>query len=387
MKKVPELRLKGFEEEWKRKHFCDGVNLFGGLTYSPKDISNERATLVLRSSNVQDGKIILLDNVFVNKNIVNTENVAPGDIIMVVRNGSANLLGKHAVIQNFMENTVIGAFMVGIKTMEPFFFNALLNTTIFFKEIAKNQGATINQITNGNLRMLDFYMPDEYEQQSIGNFFQALDNLLAEQQNKLENLQKVKKSMLSKMFPKEGQKVPEIRFKGFDGDWEEKTLETLTLVIKGEQINKNRLSVIGKYYVLNGGTEPSGYTETFNTNENTISISEGGNSCGFVYYNRTKFWSGGHNFTLQNVSINNEYLYAYLKSIENNIMAKRVGSGLPNIQKKTLQILNIFYPISQSEQQLIALYFIYLDNLISEQYYRLDKLRHIRYFFLNKMFV
>jgi type I restriction enzyme S subunit len=54
---------------------------------------------------------------------------------------------------------------------------------------------------------------------------------------------------------------------------------------------------------------------------------------------------------------------AYLKSIENNIMAKRVGSGLPNIQKKTLQILNIFYPISQSEQKLIALYFVYLDNL------------------------
>ena len=66
---------------------------------------------------------------------------------------------------------------------------------------------------------------------------------------------------------------------------------------KGTQINKSALSNKGPYYVMNGGIVPSGYYDLYNTNANTISISEGGNSCGYVQYNYTPFWSGGHCYT------------------------------------------------------------------------------------------
>ena len=79
---------------------------------------------------------------------------------------------------------------------------------------------------------------------------------------------------------------------------EEHSLSELAEIIKGQQINGSELSESGKYYVMNGGIAPSGYYDSYNTEANTISISEGGNSCGYVQYNSSEFWSGGHCYTL-----------------------------------------------------------------------------------------
>ena len=104
---------------------------------------------------------------------------------------------------------------------------------------------------------------------------------------------------------------------------------------------------------MNGGVEPSGYYTNFNTPEDTISISEGGNSCGYVQYNTSPFWSGGHCYTLLNPKVDPHYLYHYLKAHEADIMKLRIGSGLPNIQKKDLAQFNV-PSIDLSEQQHIA---------------------------------
>ena len=120
----------------------------------------------------------------------------------------------------------------------------------------------------------------------------------------------------------------------------------------------------GAYYVLNGGKDPSGFTNSFNTNENTISISEGGNSCGYVCYNTQKYWSGGHNYTLTSLKIESMYLYSYLKKNEEIIMSMRVGSGLPNIQKTSLLDYVIRYP-SIEEQTIIGVFFEKIDALIT----------------------
>ena len=90
---------------------------------------------------------------------------------------------------------------------------------------------------------------------------------------------------------------------------------------------------------MNGGITPSGYYDDYNTPAGTISISEGGNSCGFVQYNETPFWSGGHCYTLHKTGderILYKFLYHFLKSKQEDIMALRIGSGLPNIQKKDI---------------------------------------------------
>lgn len=196
---VPEIRFKGFSDAWEQRKLTEFVDFFSGLTYTPNDVQ-ENGTLVLRSSNVSNGEIVDADNVYVNPQVVNSENVKVGDIIVVVRNGSRSLIGKHAQIKAFMPNTVIGAFMTGIRSECPEFTSALLNTSRFEEEIAMNMGATINQITGYMFSKMEFKIPCLGEQKKIGAYFSSLDNLITLHQRKLEKLKQIKQSMLNNMF-------------------------------------------------------------------------------------------------------------------------------------------------------------------------------------------
>ena len=196
---VPEIRLDGFEGEWKIKELGEVIKFYSGLTYKPSDVLSS-GTLVLRSSNVREGELIYIDNVFVDPGIVNCENVKLGDIVVVVRNGSRDLIGKHALIKSEMPNTVIGAFMTGIRCDNPEFINALLDTKMFIYEINRNLGATINQITTGNFKKMKFYFPLTDEQQAIGSYFSNLDHLIVAHQEKISQLETLKKRLLHDMF-------------------------------------------------------------------------------------------------------------------------------------------------------------------------------------------
>ena len=196
---VPEIRFKGFTDAWEQRKLDEFVSFFNGLTYSPKDIRST-GTLVLRSSNVKDGEVVDADNVYVDPAVVDSENVRDGDIIVVVRNGSRALIGKHAEIKGSKPHTVIGAFMTGIRSEHPSFLNALLNTPHFDKEVEMNMGATINQITGYMFSKMEFMVPSPAEQDAIGEYFKQLDNLITLHQRKLEKLKNIKKSMLEKMF-------------------------------------------------------------------------------------------------------------------------------------------------------------------------------------------
>ena len=171
------LLLKLLHNDWEQRKFPEFVSFFNGLTYTPDDVQ-ETGTLVLRSSNVKNGEVVDADNVYVSDKVVTSENVQEGDIIVVVRNGSRALIGKHAQIKASMPNTVIGAFMSGIRSEHSSFINALLDTSAFENEIAKNMGATINQITGYMFSKMEFMIPSEEEQQKIGEYFSNLDNLI-----------------------------------------------------------------------------------------------------------------------------------------------------------------------------------------------------------------
>ncbi|EOS7999300.1 restriction endonuclease subunit S [Enterococcus hirae] len=198
--KVPEIRFPGFTGDWEQRKLENLTNFFSGLTYSPNNVQNN-GTLVLRSSNVKNNVIVSADNVYVSNEVATSEHVQVGDVIVVVRNGSRSLIGKHAYIKHEMINTVIGAFMTGLRSPSPKFLNALLDTQQFNVEIQKNLGATINQITTGEFKKMQFTVPtDEDEKEKIGSFFQELDDTIALHQRKLDLLKETKKGFLQKMF-------------------------------------------------------------------------------------------------------------------------------------------------------------------------------------------
>lgn len=165
-------------------------------------------------------------------------------------------------------------------------------------------------------------------------------------------------------------------------------LSEICKISKGKQINGDFLSEKGKYYVMNGGTEPSGYYYNYNVEANTISISEGGNSCGYVQFNTTPFWSGGHCYTIQNIvrGVDNLYLYHYLKSKEDAIMKLRIGSGLPNIQKKDLAMFKIKIPLAE-QQKTISTFLSSLERKTEIEEHILNAIQKEKLYLLQHMFI
>lgn len=113
-------------------------------------------------------------------------------------------------------------------------------------------------------------------------------------------------------------------------------LKDITSFDKGKQINGDKLISDGKYDYLNGGTKPSGKWNEYNTNGNTIAVSEGGNSCGYVNFMNNPFWCGAHCYYLYDIKCNIKYLYYALKSQQDRIMKLRSGACMPNIKKSDL---------------------------------------------------
>ena len=187
------------------------------------------------------------------------------------------------------------------------------------------------------VKNLSFYFPSLDEQNKISKLIVLIEERIETQNKIIEQLQSLIKGIYDKTFA---------NFSKYQ------TLSAICKIQKGQQINGEELSEFGEYYVMNGGIDPSGYYDKYNTMPNTISISEGGNSCGYIQFNTVPFWSGGHCYTLQgiNTEYNTQFVYHYLKSQEKEIMALRIGSGLPNIQKKDLEKFSI--PVLPLETQI-----------------------------------
>lgn len=381
----PSLRFKEFTDNWKQ--------------YIIADLLEERNTQVAQSVEyplmafvayygvVEKGerynREFLVNDIY-GKKYKQTEK---GDFIYSSNNLETGSIGLNkygkAVISPvysiFKPTNISDSNFIGFAFQRKKFINSMIKW---------RQGVIYGQwkIHEKDFLNIETLAPTKKEQIKIGDFFSNIDDRISLQQQKVDRLTNIKKSLLQKMFPKNGQNTPEIRFKDFDEAWGQQDLASCALLNKGSQLSKKDMLAEGTYYVLNGGINPSGFTNEYNTNENTISISEGGNSCGYVNFNSSKFWSGGHNYTLTQLKLETNYLYQFLKSKESTIMALRVGSGLPNIQKNSLNEINIFYP-SNKEQKKIGDFLSYLNDLISLNQDKLDKLKKLKKACLKNMFV
>ena len=218
--------------------------------------------------------------------------------------------------------------------IDSLFLHYALSTEAVKRDIRNRAvGQTMPSINTPILSSTTIQLPkDLFEQKKVAHFLRLLDKRIITQNKIIEDLKKLKSAISERLFKSvKGSTV---------------LLSDLCDIVKGKQINGENLSDSGNYYVMNGGTEPSGYYDNYNVEASTISISEGGNSCGYVQFNTSPFWSGGHCYSIQNIAdkVDNMYLYHYLKSNEDAIMKLRIGSGLPNIQKKDLAMFKIIVP-------------------------------------------
>ena len=195
-------RLKGFTEPWVEKKLGDVVTNSTGLTYSPNNVK-KYGTLVLRSSNIKNGKLIFEDNVFVEMSIPERAKVHTNDLLVCVRNGSKALIGKSAVITEDAEGMAFGAFMTILRAngIEQIFLNYYWQTDFVQKQVRDNMGATINQITNADISDFDIYVPYSFtEQQSIASVLTFMDNELSALEAKRKKYEQIKQVMMQTLL-------------------------------------------------------------------------------------------------------------------------------------------------------------------------------------------
>lgn len=230
-KLVPKLRFPGFTEPWEQRKFKNFVQIRRGLTYKPSDIASS-GIRVLRSSNINEDQFITGTNdVFVNIDAVDIPYVKNGDILLTSANGSAHLVGKHAIINDIVENSAVhGGFMLLVESKNPQFINALLGSNWYKKFInlyVSGGNGAIGNLSKSDLEEQDVMFPSEEEQKAIGRVYFYMNHLITLHQRKLEHLKLKKKSLLQKLFPKEGEVYPELRFPGFTDPWEQRKFKSL----------------------------------------------------------------------------------------------------------------------------------------------------------------
>ena len=231
----------------------------------------------------------------------------------------------------------------GDKCDQHFLYYVIASNRFINYVMSGAKGVKMPRGDKSQMEKYAFSIPTNTEQRKIAKFLSMLDERIRLQNKIIEDLKKLKSALYQEMF----------------GNLVAQTLKLgqIAEIIKGEQVNGTELLEQGKYYVMNGGTLPSGWLNKYNTEANTISISEGGNSCGYVQYNTSRYWSGGHCYSLKILhpqEVSDLYLYHFLKWQEGNIMALRIGSGLPNIQKKDLRHFPIILPTITKQKSIIS---------------------------------
>ena len=393
-RKAPVLRFKGFTDDWELHKLDEIVKFYGGLTYHPENIQ-EDGTLVLRSSNIHNNQIVLKDTVHVSPGIVNTSNVNVNDIIVVVRNGSRKLIGKHARVLKAMPNTVIGAFMTGIRSQNGKFVNALFDGDIFQREIYKNLGATINQITIKSFKEMEFYIPQNHEKQIIGNLISQIDNLLALQQRKLDELIQIKEGIGQGLLNRHYRNLS-IRFNQENSPWKQTKLGKIASFVNGRAFKQKELMNRGLYPVLRVGnfyTNNKWYYSNLN-----LSPDKYANKGDLLYTWSASFgphvWKGPkviYHYHIWKINfdpavISKAYLYEFLKLDKKEILANSNGSTMIHITKKDMENKMITVP-DMNEQIKIGKILEKLDLKIKLNKNKLNNLKSVKQFLLQKMFM
>lgn len=199
-----ELRLKDENGKpypnWEKKKLGEVGQVVNGLTYSPDNIHKD-GILVLRSSNIRGRSLAFEDCVFVSVEEGKFNPLQENDILICVRNGSKNLIGKNALITRECEGLAFGAFMAVFRGKQNEFIFHLFDTDYYKKEVHKNLGATINSINGSDLKKFKFPIPSSIEEQTkIANFLTAIDQKIAQVGQQISKAETWKKGLLQKMF-------------------------------------------------------------------------------------------------------------------------------------------------------------------------------------------
>ena len=246
-----------YPQDWQEKNLLDCVQLIQGLTYKPENVISF-GTLVLRSSNIKNNRLELLDNVFVNLPVNEEKMIQDGDILVCVRNGSSALIGKSCVLKK-IPNTTFGAFMSVLRGDKTGFIAKIFESDIVQQQVRNRSSATINQITKKDFESIKIFLPPIEEQKAIAETLSTFDEYIDDLAALIEKKKNIRAAALEDLMS------GKIRLPGFSGDWQEKTLGEIADFYSGGTPSNNAENYNGKIPFIRSGEIHFDKTELFIT--------------------------------------------------------------------------------------------------------------------------
>lgn len=361
-------------EDWEVKKISEVCRNFTGLTYNPENIANY-GTLVLRSSNIQNNELTFMDNVYVDMEIPNRAIAKAGDVLVCVRNGSSQLIGKSALITPEAEGMAFGAFMTVLRTSS--IDNVYLLQSWRHKrtqdQIHETFGATINQITSKDFnRILIPIPPNKEEQSRIATALYDIDTLIRNLDRTIEKKKNIRQGAMEQLLS--GKK----RLPGFKGEWEQVEIGNVCKRMKrGEVLSAAEMNT-GVFPVIAAGTEPAGHCDKYNRNPMTISVSGSGANAGFVAFHKNRIFATDC-FTIgASEEYDVEFIYYVLKMRQKEIFKLQTGGAQPHVYPRDLSSMSVYYTADLQEQRAIADTLTAMDDEIAVLQMERDKYANIR---------
>lgn len=416
-KHTPDIRFVGFTEDWEQRKLGDVTNYTKGFAFKSTDYKETGVRIIRVSDLSKDDIKDNVDNIFIDfdechyyeKYKINHE-----DIIITTVGSKAEMkesaVGRPIIIKG-TNNYLLNQNLVKINPKneyESYFIYCQLLQPNYSNYLAMIERGNANQ---ANIAINDLWeyvlpVPSKEEQTKIGNFFKQLDETITLHQRKLELLKDTKKSLLQKMFPKDGANVPEIRFPGFTDAWEQRKLGEIATLSSSKRVHLSD-------YVTNGipfyrGSEIStggitGRQELFISEnlyqeikgkygvpqENDLLVTAVGTIGNIWKVDKRKFYyKDGNLIQISKLKSNPDYILSYFND---GIGKRRMLDSAAGSNQKALTMVKmreITIPLPKEDEQIqIGMFFKNLDHLITLHQRELDALKETKKAFLQKMFV
>ena len=409
---TPAIRFKGFSDTWEQRKLGEVLSILKDGTHGTHQDAEEGPYL-LSAKNIKNGQIIIDDSS--DRKISEDEfnqihtkfTLENGDILLTI----VGSIGESAILENAGKFTFQRsvAFLRPSEEMTSRFLKTEIESVQFQKELndRKSQSAQPG-VYLGDLSKIPIYITSKEEQKKIGEYFSNLDHLITLHQREYEKLHNIKKSMLEKMFPKNGSNVPEIRFKGFTEAWEQRKLGEVLSILKDGTHGTHQDAEEGPYLlsaknikngqiIIDDSSDRKISEDEFNQIHTKFTLENGdilltivgsiGESA--ILENAGKFtFQRSVAFLRPSEEMTSRFLKTEIESVQfqKELNDRKSQSAQPGVYLGDLSKIPI-YITSKEEQKKIGEYFSNLDHLITLHQRELEKLQNIKKSMLEKMFV
>ena len=418
----PTIRFKGFTDDWEQRKLGDIGSARSGVGFPDAEQGGIEGIPFFKVSDMNnvgnENELVSANNYVSDEQIKRKRWNVITDVpaIFFAKVGAAVMLNRKRLVRfPFLLDNNTMAYIFDKKTWDCDFGKTLFETIDLTK---LTQTGALPSYNASDVEDIEIYLPNIEEQKAIGALFLQLDNLITLHQRKYDSLVNVKKAMFEKMFPKNGETVPEIRFKGFTDTWEQREFDDFFEYIPHNSLSRDNLNydegevknihygdVLIKFgEVLNPTIEKIPFVnKDIKFDDKSCFLQDGdiviadaaedltvgkcteiSNGC------NQKLVAGLHTIPCRPKNkIEEGFLGFYLnsKAYHNQLLPLIQGTKVSSISKSSLKETWVTFPFSSNEQKKIGSFFLTLNNLITLHQRRLEKLKNIKKSCLEKMFV